>query len=54
MRLGDWLAFQSTKQARAMLVSAGIDPWKPGLGLDFHPRTGGGRPKFGLVAYTPS
>jgi len=53
MRLGDWLAFQSTKQACAMLVSAGIDPWKPGLGLDFHPGTCGARPKFGLLACTP-
>ena len=50
MRSGVWLAFQWVKPARAMLISAGIDPRKPGLGLDFHPRTCGSRPKFGLLA----
>ena len=32
MRLGVWLAFQSTKQARAMLNLAGFGPWNQGLG----------------------
>ena len=50
MRLDVWLAFQWVEPARAMLISAGIDPWKRGLGLDFHPRTCGSRPKFGLLA----
>ena len=33
-----------------MLVSAGIDPWKPGLGLDFHPGACGSGPKLGVLA----
>ena len=39
MRLGVWLAFQSTKQARAMLNLAGFGPWNQGLGLRFYPPT---------------
>ena len=53
MRLDVWLAFQWVLHARATLISAGIDPWDQGLGLDFHPRTCGGGPKRRLLACTP-
>ena len=39
MRLGVWSAFQSVQLTREMPNSAGFDPWKPGLGLHFHPPT---------------
>ena len=39
MRLGVWLGFQSIQLTREMPNLAGFDPWKPGLGLHFHPPT---------------